>query len=130
MKNTLASPTDIQPCDVCAQLQTAALILKDIQGRRISALVAVIGEAIAPDAPITPEQMAVIATALADAEQGSQYASAAEYIGAVMSYVNILTNEFGFTMEESLELVSKYIVTIEDEAAANYVLVRLIQLQG
>jgi hypothetical protein len=74
--------------------------------------------------------MAVIATALADAEEGSQYASAAEYIDAAMSYIDILTSEFGFTMEESLELISKYIVTIEDETAANYVLVRLVQLQG
>lgn len=128
MKNTLASPTDIQPCAVCAQLQTAALILKDIQGRRVSALTAVIAEAVTLDAPITPEQMAVIAKVLAEAEKGSQYASAAEYIGAALSYINILTSEFGFTMEDSLELVSKYVVTIEDEAVANYVLARLVQL--
>lgn len=130
IKNTLASPTNIQPCDVCAQLQTAALTLKDVQGRRVSALTAVIGEAIVPDAPITPEQMAVIATALAEAEQGSEYASAAEYIDAAETYVHLLISEFGFTLEESLELVSKYTITIEDESVANYVLVRIAQIQG
>jgi hypothetical protein len=106
MGNSMASATDIQPCDTCARLINAAAILKDVDGSRMAALVEAIN-AIAPaDVPFTPEIGAQIATAFEGHKgDGTAYASAVEYIDAFVEYVKILDNEMSSPVGDSVAFV-------------------------
>jgi hypothetical protein len=126
--HTLASFRDINPCDMCARLQSAALILRDSQGVRISALTEVVNEIAAPGTPISPEQMMLVAQRLAEPEPGSVYERAAEYLNTAETYVTILHDELGFSMEGSFTLAAKYIAAIDETETADYVTARLITL--
>jgi len=109
--NALALTRDIQPCDTCADLKDAAMILHDADGTHLAALAQVINEFAAAGAPPTEEQMASIADAIAkNARADNRYAVAGEYLDAVAAYVGILAGKLGFTAEESVLLVTdKYI---------------------
>ncbi len=126
--NTLASFRDINPCELCASLQSAALTLHDRNGIRVAALAAVIDEIAVPGAPISPEQMMQLAQNLAEPEEGSVYALASEYLQAAETYVTILREELGYSVDGSFALAAKYIEPIENTEVADYVTARLITL--
>ncbi len=126
--NTLASFRDINPCELCASLQSAALTLHDRNGIRVAALAAVIDEIAVPGAPISPEQMMQLAQNLAEPEEGSMYALASEYLQAAETYVTILREELGYSVDGSFALAAKYIEPIENAEVADYVTARLITL--
>ncbi len=94
IRNGLAMNPNIQPCDACARLVTAATVLSDIDGSRLAAMNAVFSTLAPADAPFTPEASAAVVTAFAQmAEQDTQYALAAEYVDAFVRYVAVLNDE-------------------------------------
>ena len=94
MADTALSATDIQPCDTCARLVSAAAILKDEDGSRMRALVEAINAAAPANVPFTPEIGTQIAAAFENHKaDGTAYASALEYVDAFVEYVKILDTE-------------------------------------
>jgi len=126
--NPRTSFRDINPCDMCARLQSSALILHDRQDIYLSALTEVLDEITAPAGPISPERMMEIAQRLSEPEPGSAYERAAKYISAAQTYVTILRDELGYTADGSFTLAAKYIGTIDDADVADYVTAQLINL--
>ena len=131
---TLASSSDIQPCDACANLKSAAAVLQDADGTHIAALAQVINEFVSSAAPPSEEQMASIADAIANkSEEGNAYALAGEYIDALVAYVGIM-EDLGYSPEDSITVVSdKYVAPLVERGnttLAVYVAVRLTSLGG
>jgi hypothetical protein len=118
--NALALNPTIQPCEACASLINLAAILRDEDGSRMAAMIQVFN-AIAPaDVPFTPEMAASIAAAFKDAEEGSQYSSAMEYIDAFVRYVSILDTKLGSPAGDSVAFVmDKYGTGITGSDNAN-----------
>jgi len=88
--NALALNPTIQPCEACAALVDAAGILRDEDGSRMAAMVQTFNALAPADAPFTPEMATSIAMAFEGAAEGTQYASAMEYIDAFVEYVAVL----------------------------------------
>jgi len=135
MVNALASTRNIQPCDMCANLRHAAIILQDAEGIRIAALAQIVNEFASSTAPPTEEQMASIADAIArSSETNSHYFLAGEYLDALVEYVGILNSELNFSMEESIEFATeKYIGRLtqsENVSLAAFIAARLAALGG
>ncbi len=104
--NSFIYSTDIQPCEMCARLRDAAIILKDPNGTSVAALAHVVNEFIAPDAPPSEEQMALIAAAFAGhTDDGTHYAVAGRWLDALVEYVGILNNNMGWSPDNSVTLV-------------------------
>lgn len=94
IRNSLAMNPNIQPCDACASLVTAATILNDADGVHLAAMNQIFNSLAPADAPFTPEVSASVVTAFAQlGNQDRQYALAAEYIDAFVRYVAILDTE-------------------------------------
>ena len=124
---------DNQPCDTCARLQGAARILMDSDGSRIAALAKVVSEYAAAGAPPSEEQMALIAVAMENPEEGSDYALASAWLDAMTQYVSILNTELGLATEDAVAVAGKYVspvTTSDDTAVAGYVSVRLAEIGG
>jgi filamentous hemagglutinin family protein len=135
MANSLASARDIQPYRTFERLKAAATVLQDVDGTRVAALAQVISQFASSTAPPTEEQMASIADAIAnDIEGNSQYAAAGEYLDALAKYVSILTNEMGFSVDESIQIATnnyvQKLVEGENLGVAAYVAARLAALGG
>lgn len=133
--NTLASSQNIQPCDACEKLKNVAAILRDDGGTRVAALARVVGEFASSAAPPTPEQMASVADVISrNARSNNYYATAGEYVDAIVAYVGILNNELAFSQEDSIMFaVDKYVAPLaEDQGAglAAYIAARLADLGG
>ena len=133
--NALASSQDIQPCDACARLKGVAAILQDVEGTRIAALAQVVDEFASSTAPLTSEQMASVADAIQRNSQAyNHYATAGEYLDALVVYVGILSNDMNLSAEESVMFaVDNYVVPLaENQSAglATYVAARLAALGG
>jgi filamentous hemagglutinin family protein len=124
---------DNQPCDTCARLQGAARVLMDSDGSRIAALAKVVNEYAATGAPPSEEQMAMIASAMENPEEGSDYALASEWLDAMTEYVSILNTELGLATEDAVATAGKYVspvTTSDNTAVAGYVSVRLAEIGG
>jgi hypothetical protein len=122
---------DVQPCDTCAQLQMTARVLVDDDGSRIAALAKVVNGHAAAGAPPSEEQMALIAAAMENPEEGSDNALASEWLDAMTQYVSILHNNFGLVMEDAVAAAGKYVspvTTSDDTAVAGYVSARLAEI--
>jgi hypothetical protein len=133
--NALASSRDIQPCDACERLKGVAAILRDDGGTRIAALAQVIGEYAPSTAPPTDEQMASVADAIQRNSQAyNNYATAGEYLDALVAYVGILSNDLNFSAEESVMFaVDNYVVPLAENQSvglAAYIASRLADLGG
>jgi len=115
--------TDLQPCEMCARLRDAATILADEDGARIAALGAVINEFVAPPAPISTEQLASIGQALAlHSDDGTHYASAAQWLDALVEYIGILNSEIGWQAAEAVAFATtRYVTPATAEADATVV---------
>ena len=93
----------------------------------------VVNEFVAPDAPIAPEQMASIASAMVSPEAGTYYAAAGQWLDALAEYVGILNTEMGFSVPDSVAAVDKYVTPItegDNVSLAAYVAARLAALGG
>jgi hypothetical protein len=129
--NTFALATDIQPCEACARLKDAANILADESGQQVAALAQVVNEFITPAAPITDEQMTLIASAFANnIDADNYYAYAGAYIDAVVQYVGILNSEMGIAAEDALALFTEKYAPTDNAAANAYIQARLAQMGG
>lgn len=94
IRNALATNPNIQPCQACASLITAAAILKDVDGIHLAAMNQIFNTLAPADAPFTPEVSASVVTAFAQlGNQDKQYALAAEYVDAFARYVAVLDTE-------------------------------------
>lgn len=133
VQNAFAYATDIQPCEACARLRDAATILNDEEGTYMAALGQVVNEFATPDAPIAPEQMTLIASAVASAEPGTNYAAAGEWLDSLVQYVAVMNTEMGYSSAEAVAFVGKYTTPITeggDVSLVEYVETRLAELGG
>jgi len=132
--NALALNPSIQPCQACATLVNAASILRDEDGSRMAAMVQTFNALAPADAPFTPEMATSIAMAFEGAAEGTQYASAMEYIDAFVQYVAVLDIELGSPVDDSLAFViEKYGAGITESDNANmaaFVATRLEAIGG
>ncbi|HUW20040.1 MAG TPA: right-handed parallel beta-helix repeat-containing protein [Sedimentisphaerales bacterium] len=129
--DTFAYSTDIQPCEMCARLKDAATVLAD--DTLIASLAQVVNEFITTPAPPSEEQMASIAAALAGPEAGTSYASAAQWIDALVAYVGILNTEMGMSIADSAAAANKYVAAVTEtgnESLIAYVQARLAAMGG
>ncbi len=118
--NSVAMNPTIQPCQACSTLIGSANLLKNEGGMRMAAMVQAFNTLAPADAPFTPELSASVATAFATAEEGSIYASAAEYIDALVQYVNTLDTDLGSPVGDSVAYVmEKYGTQITGSSNAN-----------
>ncbi len=96
LANSFALNTNIQPCESCARLLNAATILRDEDGSGMAAMNQVFNTLAPAGAPFTPEMATSIATAFAGrVNDGTQYATAIEYIDAFVRYLAVLDTEMG-----------------------------------
>jgi len=135
MSNSLASTGDIQPCDACAELKNSAHILKDTDGSHVAALAQVINQFVSNNMPPTEEQMASIAEAIArNTDEDSYYAVAGEYLEALVTYIDVLNNDMGFSTVESIQFVTdKYVGRLaqgDNVGVATFIAASLIALGG
>jgi filamentous hemagglutinin family protein len=108
MGNALALNPNIQPCQACETLVNAASILKDEDGSRMAAMVQAFNTLAPADVPYTPEMATSIAMAFENAAEGTQYASAMEFIDAFVQYA-IALDELGSPVGDSKAFVmNKY----------------------
>jgi len=133
--NTFAYSTDIQPCEMCARLKGAATTLQDPEGTAIAALGRVINEFVTTPAPPSPEQMASVATTLAEhTDDGTYYAAAGQWIDALVAYVTILNTEMRWSIDDSIALaMGKYGAPVTASGNASlvaYVQARLAPIGG
>ncbi len=119
--NAFISSTNIQACKVAAGLMNAADTLKDPDGSGVASLEQVINEFITEGAPVSEEQMTLIAAAFADhTGDSTHYAAAGQWLDALVKYVSILTNDMGFSAEDATAFVmDKYGAAINDSDDAS-----------
>ncbi len=118
--NALALNPSIQPCQACEGLVNAAGILRDMDGARMAAMVQAFNTLSPADAPFTPEMATSIAMAFQGAEEGSQYATAMEYIDAFVLYVAALDTGLGAPVGDSVAFVmQKYGAGVQGSGNAN-----------
>jgi hypothetical protein len=132
--NALALNPTLQPCQACATLINTAGILRDEDGSRMAAMNQVFNELAPADAPFAPETATAIAMAFEGASEGTQYASAMEFVDAFVQYVTVLETQLGQPVDDSIAFaMEKYGSGITDSDNANiaaYVAMRLEGLGG
>jgi filamentous hemagglutinin family protein len=132
--NAMAGSPGIQPCDMCAKLVSASATMQDSAGTRIAALTQVLNEFVTTPAPPSEEQMTSIAAAFAEhVDDDTHYASAGQWIDALVGYVNILNTEMGFSTADSVAFAQKYLTPVTDAgnaALTAYVQARLAAIGG
>ncbi|MHC4727450.1 MAG: autotransporter outer membrane beta-barrel domain-containing protein, partial [Planctomycetota bacterium] len=130
LQNSYALNTDVQPCESCAKLLDAALILRDENGSRMAAMNQVFNALAPANAPLTPEVIASIATTFAGhVNDGTQYATAIEFIDAFVQYIAVLNSDIGSPVGDSvayaIEKYGKDITDSENNNMAAFVAARL-----
>jgi filamentous hemagglutinin len=134
LSGALALNTDIQPCEMCARLMGASKTLEDVEGTQIAAMARVVNEFVTTPAPPSPEQMTSIAAALAlHVGDGSFYASAGQWIDALVAYVGIMNSEMGYSASDSAAFAQKYLTPVTETGNVTltaYVTARLAALGG
>ncbi|MFA5293227.1 MAG: hypothetical protein WC496_09360, partial [Phycisphaerae bacterium] len=113
IEDTIAQSTDAtheQLCEMCEALNELAKTLSDADGTRLAALSDVVNE-LAPGSSskeLTYEQMVLIVSVLSEhADDGTRYAVAREWFGAMSAYVNILNKEFGWSRDKAIEFAMR-----------------------
>jgi hypothetical protein len=132
VSNAFVSSTDCQPCETAARLKAAATVLTDEDGSNMAAMNQVFNELAPAGALFTPEMAASIVTAFAGrVNDGSQYASAIEYIDAFVQYIAILNSEMGSPIGDSVAYVmEKYGSDVTGSDNANMAAFVAVRLQG
>ena len=127
--NSMATNPNMQPCDACANLLTAAAALRGINEETLAAMNMIFNSYAPSGAPFTPEALASITTAFADFRDSDprlalmtdeeyaeyqQYAMADELVEAFVSDVAVLENDLKLTASDPIALVmDKYGEAIE-----------------
>ncbi|MHC4192539.1 MAG: DUF4097 family beta strand repeat-containing protein, partial [Planctomycetota bacterium] len=127
--------TDMRPHRAAVQLRSLVQILHDEGGTRIAALSRVVGEFVQSEGPPSDEQMDAIATAFAaHSNDGTHYATAGQWLDALAEYIAILTNEIGWSADDSVAFVmGKYATTLTetgDVATTAFIQMHLEALGG
>jgi hypothetical protein len=130
LQNSYALNTDVQPCESCARLIDASLVLRDEDRSRMAAMNQVFNALAPANAPLTPEVIASIVTTFAGhVNDGTQYASAIEYIDAFVNYIAVLSNDIGSPVGDSIAYVmekyGKGVTDSENNNMAAFVASRL-----
>ncbi|MHC4701657.1 MAG: autotransporter outer membrane beta-barrel domain-containing protein, partial [Planctomycetota bacterium] len=135
--NSVASAKGIQPCDTCARLKAASVILRDTDGRRVAALAQVIDEFASSSIPPSEEQDASIIAAITDnTDPAGHYAMAAEFLDSLAAYVGIVSTEMNFSKTDSVILVAnRYVSPLaraesDNVGLAAFLAARLAALSG
>jgi hypothetical protein len=132
---SLASGTNLQPCDACTRLLSAAEVLRDADGSYFAALAEVVNSVAPADAPFTAETGMMIAAAFEQKLDGDDaYAKASEYIDAFAEYISIMEKELKVPVDDPvLFVMDKYgkpLQESDNQNIAAYVAVRLEALGG
>jgi hypothetical protein len=119
--NSYALNTDVQPCESCARLVDTAAILRDDDGARMAAMNQIFNALAPANAPLTPEMIASIVTSFSGhINDGTQYATALEYIDAFVQYIAVLNNDIGSPVGDSVAYVmGKYGAGITENENSN-----------
>jgi hypothetical protein len=126
----LALNPNIQPCQACASLVSAANILRDPDGSRMAAMAYVFGQIAPAEAPFTPEMGAAIATAFSqNAETDPRFASAMEYIDAFAQYVTAADRDLGAPLDSTALVMEKYGSGLMDSGNSNMAAYVMMQMQ-
>ena len=132
INNAVALNPNIQPCQACANLVSAANILKD-PGAYMADMAYVFNQVAPADAPFTPEMGAAIATAFAEkADTDPRYASAMEYVDAFVQYVTAVDRDLGAPVGEGdsvAYVMNKYGNSLTDSGNSNMAAYVMMQLQ-
>ena len=129
--NSLATNPNLQPCEACQNLLTAANTLQDADGSRMAALGQVFNTLAPADAPFTPEVSASVATAFAEMADDPQYAIAMEFVDAFVSYVAVLDNDLQVPVGDPAALVmEKYGETLANAENPNIAAFVAAQLEA
>lgn len=127
--NSLALNPTLNPCSACAQLITAANILKDSE--RMAAVAAIFDQIAPADMPFTPEMGAAIASAFAqNAQTDSRYASALEFVDAFVRYVTVVDQQFQAPVGDPVAFaMSRYGTPLMEAGNSNIAAYLLMQIQ-
>ncbi|HOQ05971.1 MAG TPA: filamentous hemagglutinin N-terminal domain-containing protein [Anaerohalosphaeraceae bacterium] len=127
--NSLALNPTLNPCSACAQLITAANILKDSE--RMTAVAAVFEQIAPADMPFTPEMGAAIASAFSqNAQTDSRYASAMEFVDAFVRYVTILDRQIQAPIGDPVTFaLNRYGTSLLETGNSNITAYLLTQIQ-
>ncbi len=108
MAGAFMQSSDIQPYGVANRLRELAATLYDTDGSRVAALGRVVSEFANPDLPPSPEMMtSIIAAFDAHTNDGTHYASAAQWVEAMTEYVIILNSDIGWDMDKSVAFIMR-----------------------
>ncbi len=126
-----ADSTEMQQYVTIARLRQAAEMLQDPDGTGFAALTEVINEFVNTSAPPSPEQFAAISQALSlHVGDGTNYASAVEMLDAFSDYVDLLTAEMGWSMEDAVAVVLDNYDSGDNAIVTAMVLIHLSALGG
>jgi filamentous hemagglutinin family protein len=123
-KTSIAYKGDIQWCLACSKLKDSVQVLTDPNGAGAAILAQVIDPLMPSNGtPPSPEQLDVIAVALKAAAEDTQYASAQEFVDAVVTYVTTLTDELGWDPADAIALFMENhgAPITEDESVSLYI---------
>jgi len=122
INRALAASPAIQPCDACARFTNYAGVLRGTDDMQMATMVQTLNQIAPADMPFTPEMEASIAAVLDNAAEGTQYASMADYIDALVGYVAVLDNELGSPVGDSFVFVmERHGAVITENANPNIV---------
>ena len=132
---SISYKADIQWCRMCARLRNTASVLQDIDGTYLAAMAELVNEFVSTPTPPSEEQMALIASTLAEhKDDDTYYATAGQWLDAMAQYVGILTTEMGLTVEDATALVAdKYLESVTEignDALTAYVEAHLYTVGG
>jgi filamentous hemagglutinin family protein len=130
--SSLAMNPNLQACDVCSRMVSAATILRDFDGAYLSAMNQVFNQQAPANAPFTPETAASIVVAFTDmAGQDADYALAAVYVDAFVEYVAVI-EELGSPVGDSVGyMMAKHGKALTDNPNQNvsaYIAMRLEEI--
>jgi hypothetical protein len=133
IKDTLADPANIQPCNSYARFIICAAVLGDPGQTGLTALAEVIGEFVSPTRPISEELLAEISQALAADRNGndkSHYATAAQWLDAFVEYVVTLNTQMRWSVDESVVFtMEKYVTDAKEGSDVTLLTFLHLQLQ-
>jgi len=130
---SLAANPNLQPCEACQKLVTAANILNDADGAKLAAMNQIFNTLAPADAPFTPEIQANIATAFAGmTEDDPLYAAkmaTEEFINAFVNYVAVVGTDLqvpvGDPVAFALEKHGEAISTADNPNIAAYIMAQM-----
>jgi len=134
IKDTLADPANIQPCNSYARFIICAAVLGEPGHGGISALSEVIDEFVSPTIPISEELLAEISHALAnqrDSEDKPHYATAGQWLDAFVEYVVTLNTQMRWSVDEAVVFtMDKYVTPAKEGGDVTLLTFLHLQLQA